>query len=267
MHGRAVVPHDEIAQTPDMFVDELRLGGVLPQLFQERVGLGARIAFDIGIAPPTEIERGATVGGMAQDRRMPGAWCGHGIVGRCHALAQVAAGIVGAVMLDAPAFDPAAQSRRQCLAGGLHAAKPGVAAARRDFQRVEHGGVGRRVEIAHVGMPDRLACAQGADWIAFGVEHVGHDVDVGIAGRADAAALLVGGRVELTEAATEGKEIIVAERLATQQDHRMIGPGAFDRREIGVAQASQIDVANLRAHRLCHRAYGNGHVVLPFHWG
>ena len=75
---------------------------------------------------------------------------------------------------------------------------------------IEHRGVGRRVEIAHVGVPDRLAGAERADRIAFLVEHVGHDIDVGIARRADAAALLVGRRIELAEAAAEGQQVVVA---------------------------------------------------------
>ena len=155
----------------------------------------------------------------------------------------------------------AQQLGRQRVAGGLHAAEPGVAAARRDLQRIEHRGVGRRVEIAHVGVPHRLAGAQGADRIAFGVEHVGHDIDVGIARRADAAALLVGRRIELAEAAAERQQVVVAELLAAQQDHRMVGPGALDRREIGIAQAPQIDAGNLRSHGRGHCADRHAHVV------
>ena len=191
---------------------------------------------------------------------MPGAGRRHGIIGRRHAFAQVAARIVGAVMLDAPAFDPAPQVGRQCLAGRLHAAEPGVAAAFRDLQRIEHGGVGRRVEIAHVGVPDRLAGAQRADRIALGVEHVGHDVDVGIAGRADAAALLVGRRVELAEAPAEGQEVVSPScwprsRIIECRSTRARSPRS------PVAQPSQIDAGNLRAHRLGHRTHRHGHVA------
>src|SRR4029077_19218655 len=73
VHGRAVVPHHEIAQLPDMLVDEARLRDMRPQGFEHGVGLGARIALDVGVAPPPEIERGTAVGRMFQDRRMPGA--------------------------------------------------------------------------------------------------------------------------------------------------------------------------------------------------
>ncbi len=259
MHGRAIVPHHEIAQPPFVLVEELRLRDVRPQRFQHRVRLFAGIAFDIGIAPAPEIERGAAVRRMAQDRRMPGARRGDRIVGRRHAFAQVAAGIVGAVVLDAPAFDLAPQIGGQGIAGGLHAAEPGVAAGRRDFQREQHRGVGRRVEIAHVCVPDGLAVAERADRISVPVEHVRHDIDVGIAGRADPAAFLVGRRVEFAEAAAERQEIVVGELLAGQQDHRMAMPGTLDSREVGIAQAAQIDAGDFRADGRRERAHCHGH--------
>src|SRR4029450_1113667 len=78
MHGRAVVPHHEVAELPDVLVDEAPLYGVCPQLRQEGVGLFARMALDIGVAPPAEVERRAAVARMAQDRRMPRPGCGPG---------------------------------------------------------------------------------------------------------------------------------------------------------------------------------------------
>src|ERR1700704_7217550 len=69
VHGRAVVPHHEVAQLPDMLVDEVLLSGVRPQRVEQRIGLAARIALDVGIAPPPEIERGAAIGRMPEDRR------------------------------------------------------------------------------------------------------------------------------------------------------------------------------------------------------
>ena len=162
-------------------------------------------------------------------------------------------------------LDAGAELGRQRVAGGLHAAEPGVAAARRDLQRIEHRGVGRRVEIAHVGVPHRLAGAQGADRIAVGVEHVGHDIDVGIARRADAAALLVGRRIELAEAPAERQQVVVAERLAAQQDHRMLGA----RRARSPANSAslsrrEIDAGNLRAHRRGHGADRHAMSFPPF---
>ena len=219
MHGRAVVPHHEVAQLPDMLVDEARLSDMRPQRFEYGIGLLARVAFDVGVATPAEVERGAAVDRVTQNCGMPGARRCHRIVGRRHAFAEIAAGIVGAVVLDPAPFDLAPEVGRQSIACRLHAGEPGVAAGRRDFQRIEHRCVGRHVEIAHVGVPDGLAVTQRADRIALGVEHVGDDVDVGIARWADAATLLVGRRIEFAEAAAEGQQVVVAERLAAQQDH------------------------------------------------
>src|SRR5216683_6226892 len=64
MHGRAVVPHHKVAQTPRVLIEAARLGDVRPQRLEQGVGLFARQALDIGIAPPSEIERGASIGGM-----------------------------------------------------------------------------------------------------------------------------------------------------------------------------------------------------------
>ena len=164
-------------------------------------------------------------------------------------------------MLDPPAFEPAAKVGRQRIAGRLHAAEPGVAAGWRDLQRIEHRGIGRLVEIAHVGVPHRLAGAERADRVAVLVEHVGHDIDLGIARRADPAALLVGRRIELAEAPAEGQQVVVAERLAAQQDHRMLVPGALDGGELRLGQRLEIDADHLRADRLGQRAYRHSHVV------
>ena len=49
--------------------------------------------------------------------------------------------------------------------------------------------------------------------------------------------------------------------LAAQQDHRMLGPGALDRREVRVAQPPQIDAGDLRAHRRRHRTHRHRHVA------
>src|SRR5215475_15801113 len=61
MHGRAVVPHHEVAQRPDMLVDELRLSDVGPQRIEHAVRFLPRIALDVGIASPPEIESGPAV--------------------------------------------------------------------------------------------------------------------------------------------------------------------------------------------------------------
>ena len=49
------------------------------------------------------------------------------------------------------------------------------------------------------------------------VEHVRHDVDLGIARRATAAVLLAGRRIELAEAAREGQQVVVGQLLVAKQ--------------------------------------------------
>ena len=81
---------------------------------------------------------------MAQHGRMPRARRLVRIVGRRHAFAQVAAAVVGAVVLDAAAAHLGLERVGQRRPGGLHAEHPGVAAARRHFERIQHRGVGRQ---------------------------------------------------------------------------------------------------------------------------
>ena len=175
---------------------------------------------------------------MADHRRVPGARRLVRIVGRRHAFAQVAAAVVGAVVLDAAAAHLGLQRIGQRRPGGLHAEHPGVAAGRRHFQRIEHRGVGRRRQIAHVGVPDGLARAERADRRAFVVEHVRDDVDVRIAFGRLAAVLLDRRRIELAEAAREGQQVVVGQLLVAEEQGAVAIPGLLDLGEFRVVHAA-----------------------------
>ena len=77
-----------------------------PQLVEQGLGLRQFEPDQIGVAPAAEIEHAASGVGMGADQRMHGARGGPRIVGRGDALAQVAAAVVGAVMLDLQTGDP-----------------------------------------------------------------------------------------------------------------------------------------------------------------
>ena len=130
---------------------------------------------------------------------------------------------------------------------------------RRDLQRIEHGRVGRQLEIAHVGVPDGFASAERADRLAFLVEHVGDHIDVGIADRGLAPALLVGRRIELAEPAAEGQQIVVVDLLAAEQQRGMAVPGPLDLGELGIRDGGEIDARDFGADGRRQRRYGHGH--------
>src|SRR3979490_2840541 len=115
------------------------------------------------IWPAAEIKHAAPGVGVGADQRVHGARRGPWIVGWGDALAQIAATIVGAVVLYLQVRDLALQATRQCLVDRVHAAKRSVAAGRRDLESVKHTRHWRYAEIRHVGMPDGFAGAEAAD--------------------------------------------------------------------------------------------------------
>ena len=170
------------------------------------------------------------------------------VVGRGDALPDIAAAIVGAVVLDLELVDPLFQLRGERIVNCIHAAERSVAARGRHFERVEHAGLGRQLQVRHVGVPDRLAGAQAADRLSVH-HHVGNHVDLRHAFDEAPAGFLDRGPVELAEAPAERHQIGVAEPLVADEDHRMLVPGAGDPREHGVTQIAEIDSADFGAER------------------
>jgi len=48
VHGCAVVPHDDVADGPTMFVDQIWLGHVWQQFREQRLAVGFVQAFNLG---------------------------------------------------------------------------------------------------------------------------------------------------------------------------------------------------------------------------
>ena len=66
---------------------------------------------------------------------------------------------------------------RQGFIGGKHIGKMGVAADGRYFQRMQHRGLRRHVDIGHIGVPDGLAIAEIADRLTIH-DDVGDDIEL-----------------------------------------------------------------------------------------
>ena len=149
---------------------------------------------------------------MDADQRMHRAWRGDRVVGRRHTLAQIAAAIVGAVVLDLEAGDAVVEPLRQRLVDAIHRAERGVAPDRRHFERIQYARLRRHVEIRHVGVPHRFAVAEATDRFAVHFD-VGYDVNLRQALDEPAACFLNGRPVEIPQAAAEGDQLLVTEAL------------------------------------------------------
>src|SRR4029077_2568365 len=101
VHGRAIVPDHKVTDTPAVLISELRRIDKLPELIEQRLRLGRRQTFDVGIAAAAEIKRRLAGIGMHAHGRMPSARRLVRIVGRRHALAHIAAAVEGSVVFDA----------------------------------------------------------------------------------------------------------------------------------------------------------------------
>src|SRR5262249_20049403 len=83
------------------------------------------------------------------------------------------------------------------------------------------------------------------------------DIKLGLALDEAASSLLHRGPVEVAEAAREGDELVVAERLPAEEQHRMLDPGVADRGELRIADGAQIDPADLGADAAGGRRHGD----------
>src|SRR5262249_40517899 len=83
-----------------------------------------------------------------------------------------------------------------------------------------------------------------------------------------AAGLLDRGPVEIPQAAAEGDQLLVAERLLADQHDRMLVPGLYQARERRLVEVPETDTPHLRAERSAGRDHFDrpgGGVALRFH--
>ena len=167
----------------------------------------------------------------------------------CHALAHVAARVVGAVVLDVQVADALDQRSRHPGERRFHAGKAGVAALGGNFQRIQHRRVRRVRRVAHVGVPQGLAVAERADRLARLVAHVGDHVDVGIARRGLAPRALVRRRVERAEMLRERQQVVVGQLLVPENKDIVPVPRLFDGLDFPRGGAGEVDTLDFGADR------------------
>jgi hypothetical protein len=113
---------------------------------------------------------------------------------------------------------------------------------------VEHARLGRHVEIRHVRVPYRFAVAQAADRFAVHLD-VGDDPDLRQALDNIAASILDRRPVEITQPATKCYQLLIAQRLAGEKQHRVVVPSLHDACERDVFQVLKIDAFHSGAQR------------------
>src|SRR6266566_278001 len=249
VHGRPVVPHYEIADLPNPAPDRCVVGGISPQPVEYRLRLRKRQSLDVSVATTAQVQNPAPGFRMSADkrmiytRRMPRV-----IDGGC-TLPDISAAVVRGVMFETEIRNFLFELVRQAFVGTIHIAEIGVAAFRGNFQRINHTGFRRIIEVRHIRMPTRFAGAQTADGLSI-FDHVRNDVNFRMTFNKSAAALLNGRMVQFAEAATEGNQIFIVQLLLTKQQDLMVEPGSVNGFELIGPNLSDIYAANLGAERL-----------------
>src|SRR5262249_46061076 len=111
------------------------------------------------------------------------------------------------------------------------------------------------LEIRHVGVPYSFAVAEAADRLAVHLD-VGNDVNLREALDETAARFLDRRPIEFPEAAAEGDQLLITERLIADQHHCILLPRLNEPRESGLAERPEIDAPHLSA----ERSIGRDHV-------
>ncbi len=207
---------------------------------EQRFALGHRQAEHIGVRPASEKQRLAAGRRLGADQRVTRSDHLANVGDFLVALAQHAGAVGGGIVHRDLALHGLLQLGGQRLVGGEHVGEIGIAARlrRRHLERMQHGGLGRHVDVGHVGMPHGLAVAEIADRLAV-LDDVGDHVELRVLLVERLAVGVRSGRIELAEIPAEGDELRVGERLPVEHDHEPVAPHAFDR--IDVARATGFD--------------------------
>jgi sodium-dependent dicarboxylate transporter 2/3/5 len=248
VHHAAVVPQDEIAGAPLVAPGQRAGRRRFPDAVEHGVGLVERQSLEPRVAASSEIQMRSTRLRMDTDERMDGSGSRAWIVGRCHAGANVSAAVVRAVMFDAQPEHVRADIFGECGPRAVHRAEARVAAHRWNFEGIERARFRWLWQVRHVGMPDGLAGAEAADGDAV-FDDVRDDVNLRMALDEPAAVLLDRRLIERSEPPAEGNQIVVAELLVANEQHRVVEPRAIDLREYRVVDRSKIEAADFRAER------------------
>ncbi len=165
------------------------------------------------------------------------------------ALSQHAGAVARRIVNGRQPLDACSEIVRQRVVGGKHVSEIRVTPFGRNLDRVEHGGLRRYLDVGHVCVPDGFACAEISPRHAA-LDDVGDDIELRILLVERLAVGIRTRRIELSERATEGHQIRIANILLTDEQHQMLPPGSADPLQVlGCDARGDVDAANLGAER------------------
>ncbi len=252
VHGRPVVPHDEIAGLPNPAPYRCLVGGIRPEPVEYRLRVRKRQSLDISVATTAQVQNPAPGFRMSADKRMIYTRRMLRVIDGGRALPDIATAVVCGIVFQTEIRNFVFDLVRQAFVGTMHAAEISVAAFRGNFQRINHTGFRRIIEVRHIRMPTRFAGAETADGLSI-FDHVRNDINFRMTFNKPAAVLLNGRMVQFAEAATEGNQIFIGQSLLTKQQDLMVEPGSVNGFELIGLNLCDIYAANLGAERLSSR--------------
>jgi hypothetical protein len=268
MRGAAVVPEQEIAEPPDVLVDEFLLLGVVEHGVEKLLGFVLRDAFDAHAHQAIDID-GLAVGVFIGAE--------HRMLARAERFGALAVALLGravVVVVDGEAaFEPVADLWIERLVGGVAAREQGVAASRRNLDGVQQRCLVRHLRMDHVVVEHHLAVGQGADRLAVLADvRDQHDAgqDLRIAFREEF--WWPARHALFAEIAGDADQILLRQLLLREDDDDVVEPRLVDRLNGGLVRLlTQIEAADLRADvfgegndvELGLRDHGHGYSPLP----
>src|SRR6516162_4900196 len=166
VNGAAIVPHQKVAELPDMLEDVVAPLADLVKLIEDRVALGLAHALDARRHQAVDEQRLSTGVGMSDEDRM--------IVVRDARDIARGTGLLGAIIfVDVQrllALELVFKHCRNGIVSLVHIGEHGVAAARRQLQRIEERVFVRLRRIAGIDVEPELALAEGADRLAVDLD-------------------------------------------------------------------------------------------------
>src|SRR6266545_4955766 len=244
----AVVPHQEIAELPDVLEDEFASLADVVELFQDRIALLGAHALDARRHQPVDEQRLATGVGMRDENRVQVVRDPADVAGMARLLGAV-------VFVDVKrllALELLLERGRHRLVGLVHVGEHRIAAGGRQFERIEERVLVGSRRIAGIDVEPEFAVAERADRLPV-------DLDVGdeqnllvvLPDALGAAAQLVRrllAAAEVAETGRKAKLVVLRNLLAAEHQHEMLPPGVPDCPDCFFGEGpGEIDALDLRA--------------------
>src|SRR5215470_562999 len=223
VESAAVVPQDEIVQSPFLAEGELRPRNARPEFVEQRLALRQLETDDVAIASTSKEQRRPTRLRVQDHERVARTRCLARIGDLFHSLAHHPGAVVGRIVDGGATRDRLLEAGRKRLVREIHVRPVRIATARRNLEGVQEGALGWTRDVSHVRVPDRLPVAEIADRLAFDL-HVGDHVDLGELAQKWRAVRVRPGRIQLAEAPTEGEQLRVGEPLAAKAEDEVLEP-------------------------------------------